>query len=374
MKIIIDNKIPYIRGVFEPYAEVLYLPGNKTTADIVKDADVIITRTRTICNEELLAGSAVKFIASATIGYDHIDTDYCNKANIAWTNAPGCNSKSVEQYLASALMVLAKEKDLQLDQLTIGIIGVGNVGSKVAHFCELLGMNVLLNDPPRERKEGSDQFVSLEQIKEKADIISLHVPLNMTGDDATFHLVDEVFFSSLKKQVILINTCRGEVVQTEAVKKAIQKGQLTDFVCDCWENEPHIDLELLEITSIATPHIAGYSRDGKAMGTTMSVQAINSFFQLGMDDWQAQNIEPLQNPYIKIKCENKSLQQILSEAILHTYNIREDDKNLKIYPSSFEEQRGDYPVRREFPSYTIKLINADKEVIDLLKQIGFKVR
>ena len=110
------------------------------------------------------------------------------------------------------------------------------------------------------------------------------------------------------------------------------------------------------------------------MGTTMSVQAINSFFQLGMDDWQAQNIEPLQNPYIKIKCENKSLQQILSEAILHTYNIREDDKNLKIYPSSFEEQRGDYPVRREFPSYTIKLINADKEVIDLLKQIGFKVR
>src|ERR1035437_4533281 len=155
MKIIIDDKIPYIRGVFEDVAEVLYLPGSKTTPEIVKDADAIITRTRTSCNEKLLGGSTVKFIATATIGYDHIDTDYCEKAGIKWTNAPGCNSKSVDQYIASALMVLAERHHLKLKDLCIGIVGVGNVGSKVANVCRLFGMKVLLNDPPRERAEGS---------------------------------------------------------------------------------------------------------------------------------------------------------------------------------------------------------------------------
>ena len=200
MKIILDDKIPYIRGAFEGVAEVVYLPGSKTTPEVAKDADAIVTRTRTICNEKLLAGSSVKFIATATIGYDHIDTDYCDAAGIKWTNAPGCNSKSVEQYIASTLMVLAERKNLQLKDLCIGVVGVGNVGSKVARICKLFGMKVLLNDPPRERAEGSSAFVSLKQVMDEADIITLHVPLNMKGEDATYHLGNEAFFSEPEKE------------------------------------------------------------------------------------------------------------------------------------------------------------------------------
>jgi erythronate-4-phosphate dehydrogenase len=280
MKIIIDDKIPYIRGAFEGVAEVVYLPGSKTTPEVVKDADAIVTRTRTICNEKLLAGSSVKFIATATIGYDHIDTDYCDAAGIKWTNAPGCNSKSVEQYIASTLMVLAERKNLNLKDLCIGVVGVGNVGNKVARICDLFGMKVLLNDPPRERVEGSAAFVSLKQVMDEADFITLHVPLNMKGEDATFHLGNEAFFAELKRNQILINSCRGEVVDTLSVKAALQNGQISGFVCDCWENEPDIDLELLAMTEIATPHIAGYSKDGKATGTQMSVQSIIQFFHL----------------------------------------------------------------------------------------------
>lgn len=248
MKIIIDDKIPYIRGAFEPVAEVVYLPGAKTTPDVVKDADAIVTRTRTICNEHLLKDSTVKFIATATIGYDHIDTDYCDAAGIRWTNAPGCNSKSVEQYIASTLMVLAETKGWKLSEKTIGVVGVGNVGSKVARVCEILGMRVLLNDPPRERAEGSEGFVSLETIQREADIITLHVPLNMKGEDATFHLANDTFLNALVQKPVLINSCRGEVTETQAVKRALDKGLISDFVCDCWEDEPDLDLELLAKT------------------------------------------------------------------------------------------------------------------------------
>ena len=371
MKIIIDDKIPYIRGAFEDVAEVIYLPGSKTTAEIVRDADAIVTRTRTICNEKLLAGSSVKFIATATIGYDHIDTDYCDAAGIKWTNAPGCNSKSVEQYIASTLMVLAETKKLQLKDLCIGIVGVGNVGSKVAKICEIFGMKVLLNDPPRERAEGSDKFVSLEAIKNEADIISLHVPLNTKGEDATFHMGDESFFSALKKKPVLINSCRGEVIKTDAVKKALKTKQLSAFVCDCWENEPDLDLELLGMTEIATPHIAGYSKDGKAKGTSMSVQAISDFFGLGLNNWQPSGVELPTNPIIEVDGEEMSEQEIFSKAILHTYDIRHDDKLLRLSPEHFEQQRGDYPTRREFPAFTIRTQRVEEKTLEKLKQIGF---
>jgi erythronate-4-phosphate dehydrogenase len=371
MKIIIDDKIPYIRGAFEDVAEVIYLPGSKTTAEIVRDADAIVTRTRTICNEKLLAGSSVKFIATATIGYDHIDTDYCDAAGIKWTNAPGCNSKSVEQYIASTLMVLAETKKLQLKDLCIGIVGVGNVGSKVAKICEIFGMKVLLNDPPRERAEGPEKFVSLETVKNEADIISLHVPLNTKGEDATFHMGDESFFSALKKKPVLINSCRGEVIKTDAVKKALKTKQISAFVCDCWENEPDLDLELLEMTEIATPHIAGYSKDGKAKGTSMSVQAISDFFGLGLNNWQPSGVELPTNPIIEIDGEGMSEQEIFSKAILHTYDIRHDDKLLRLSPEHFEQQRGDYPTRREFPAFTIRTQRVEEKTLEKLKQIGF---
>jgi erythronate-4-phosphate dehydrogenase len=373
VKLIIDDKIPYIRGIFEHVAEVAYLPGAKITPEVVHDADAIITRTRTICNEDLLKGSSVKFIATATIGYDHIDTDYCRRAGIQWTNAPGCNSKSVEQYVASALMVLTEKDLVNLKQSTIGIVGVGSVGSKVARIAELLGMKVLMNDPPRARAEGPEKFVNLQTILEEADIISLHVPLNMKGEDATFHMADEIFFSSLKKKPVLINSCRGEVVKTEAVKQAVQEHKIKAFVCDCWENEPNIDLELLAMTTIATPHIAGYSRDGKAKGTQMSVQAVSEFFNLKLDNWIPENIECPAEPLVVIDGKDLTDEQIIAQAVLHTYDIRQDDQLLRANSSDFEKQRGDYPVRREFPAYTVRLKNTGERVEEVLKEIGFVV-
>ncbi|HZH71558.1 MAG TPA: 4-phosphoerythronate dehydrogenase, partial [Mariniphaga sp.] len=210
MKIVIDDKIPYIRGAFESLAEVVYLPGNKTTHQHIKDADAIITRTRTKCNEDLLKGSTVKFIATATIGYDHIDTDFCAKEGIEWVNAKGCNAESVNQYIASALFSWAVKNRIELKEKTIGIVGVGNVGSKVEKLCRAIGMKVLLNDPPRERVEGAEKFVALENIQKEADIITFHVPLNRTGPDATYHLADENFLQNLGKNPLIINSCRGE--------------------------------------------------------------------------------------------------------------------------------------------------------------------
>ncbi|MDP2338855.1 MAG: 4-phosphoerythronate dehydrogenase PdxB [Bacteroidota bacterium] len=373
MKIIIDDKIPYIRGAFERVAEVIYLPGSKTTPEIVKNADAIVTRTRTKCNEKLLAGSSVKFIATATIGYDHIDTDYCDAAGIKWINAPGCNSKSVEQYIASTLMVLAERKNMQLKEMCIGVVGVGNVGSKVARVCDLLGMKVLLNDPPRERAEGSAAFVSLKQVMDDADIITLHVPLNMKGEDTTFHLCNEAFFSGLTKKPILINSCRGEVVHTPAIKAALKSGQISSFVCDCWENEPDIDLELLAMTEIATPHIAGYSKDGKATGTQMSVHAISQFFGLGLDNWQPSGVELPANPVFELDGTGLSEQKIIAKAILATYDIRNDDQNFRNNTDKFEQLRGDYPIRREFPVFTIVTKNIHKETLDILKKLGFNI-
>ncbi|MDO9153514.1 MAG: 4-phosphoerythronate dehydrogenase PdxB [Paludibacter sp.] len=373
MKIIIDDKIPYIRGAFESVAEVIYLTGSKTTSEIVKDADAIITRTRTICNEKLLAGSSVKYIASATIGYDHIDTDYCDAAGIRWTNAPGCNSKSVEQYIASTLMVLAEKKGWNLKEKCIGVVGVGNVGSKVARICEIFGMKVLLNDPPRERIESSEKFISLQTIMKEADIITLHVPLNLKGEDTTYHLGNEAFFNNLKRKPVLINSCRGEVIETNAVIAALQTGKISDFVCDCWENEPEVDLKLLKMTEIATPHIAGYSKDGKAKGTLMSVQAISEFFGLGLRNWQPSGIELPTFPIIEINGDGLTEQDIIAEAILHTYDIRNDDCDFRDNPVLFEQLRGDYPTRREFPAFTVKTEHVEKITVEKLKQFGFNI-
>ena len=373
MKIVVDDKIPYIKGALETVADVIYLPGSKTTHDIVKDADAIITRTRTICNEKLLKDSSVKFIATATIGYDHIDTEYCKSAGIEWTNAPGCNAESVNQYIASALFSWSMRKRTDLAGKTIGIVGVGQVGSRVAKTCEILGMKVLLNDPPRERVEGSSRFVSLKTIQQEADIITFHVPLNMTGEDATFHLVNSEFLFKLKKQPLLINSCRGEVFKTDAVKQARKSEIISGLIIDCWENEPDIDIELLNIVDYGTPHIAGYSKDGKANGTKMSVQAVSRFFNLGLDNWNPSGVEPPENPIIEIDGNQRREYSILAEAVISTYNIENDFEALKEKTEDFEKQRGDYPVRREFDSFKIDAKNIERETLLKLEKLGFKI-
>ncbi|KAF0238020.1 MAG: erythronate-4-phosphate [Prolixibacteraceae bacterium] len=373
MKIIIDDKIPYIHGVFEQVAEVIYLPGNKTTPEVVRDADAIITRTRTICNENLLKGSTVKFIATATIGFDHIDTDYCERVGIQWTNAPGCNAGSVNQYIASALFSWSMRQRTDLAGKTIGIVGVGQVGSRVAKTCETIGMKALLNDPPRERAEGAKIFTNLKTIQQEADIITFHVPLNMTGKDATFHLANTEFLAGLKKQPLLINSCRGEVFDTEAVKQARNSGLISGLVIDCWENEPDLDLELLKMADFGTPHIAGYSKDGKANGTMMSVQAVSRFFNLGLDDWKPSGVEPPENAIISTDGNQRREYSILAEVILSAYDIENDDNELRRDTLSFEKLRGDYPVRREFDSFTVEAKNVKEETLDKLKKLGFGI-
>jgi erythronate-4-phosphate dehydrogenase len=373
MKIIIDDKIPYIKGVLEHFAEVIYIPWNKTTPETVKNADALITRTNTICNKDLLEGSRVKFIATATIGYDHIDTGYCQKAGIEWTNAPGCNAESVNQYIASAILVWSMRKRLNLSNKTIGIVGAGNVGSRVAKTCEIIGMRVLLNDPPRARKEKTRNFVSLEKIKQEADIITFHVPLNMKGEDATFNMVDKNFIKSLHKKPLLINSCRGDVFDTEAIYNAVKTDYISGLIIDCWKNEPYINIELLNIAEIGTPHIAGYSKDGKANGTTMSIRSVSRFFNLGIDNWKSENIEIPEKTVIEIDGNRKHEQAIIAEAILATCDIETDDKLLRKSPYLFEKLRDNYKVRREFTAYTIKAKNIEEKTLVKLKALGFNL-
>lgn len=371
IKIIADNKIPFLQNILEPYAEVQYLPGADTGAEQVKNADALITRTRTKCTENLLQDSRVKIIATATIGFDHIDTQYCTQNKIEWTNAPGCNSGSVQQYIASALAILANKKQLTLATKTLGIIGVGNVGSKVKTIAEALGMRVLLNDPPRAEREGNHDFVDMDTILSESDIITFHVPLQRNGKYKTFHLGNHELFAKCKKQVTIINSSRGEVINNADLLDALNHNQIDEAILDVWENEPDIHPELLNNTLIATPHIAGYSVDGKANGTAMSVQAISRFFNFPLKQWYPDNLPEPANPVIELDAANQSLQEILIDCILHTYNIMEDDARLRNNPESFEQQRGSYPVRREFGAYKIRLKNASDFIKKNLNKIGF---
>jgi erythronate-4-phosphate dehydrogenase len=371
LKIVADKDIPFLKGVLEPHATVEYLAGKTITQSDVQDADALIVRTRTHCNEQLLAGTRVRFIASATIGFDHIDGEYCTKNGITWTNAAGCNSSSVQQYIAAALFHLADKLEFELADKTIGIVGVGNVGTKVAKICSALGMKVLLNDPPRQRRERKTTFLPLESLVRDADIISFHVPLTMDGEDRTFHLVDQHVLAELKAHQILINTSRGEVVDTAALRPSLEQKRLAACVLDVWENEPGIDVELLDKLDIGTPHIAGYSADGKANGTSMSVQAVSKFFKLGMDDWFPDNLPLPDNADFELDCTGLERQKVFFKLISRTYDILSDDRRLRSSPSTFEQQRAGYPLRREFPAYSVTLRNASPEIASVVRQLGF---
>ena len=326
MKVIVDDKIPYIKEAIEKIAdEVVFLPGNDFTKEEVKDADALVVRTRTRCNRDLLEGSRVKFIATATIGYDHIDVEFCREAGITWVNCPGCNAGSVEQYVYSVLLTLNREKGLVLKDTTIGVVGVGHVGSRVARMAERLGMKVLLNDPPRADK-GELGFVDLSTIARECDVITFHTPLNREGKYCTFHLANEDFFFDLSRCPYIINSSRGEVVDTASLLAALGEGRVRAAVIDTWENEPNISRELLDVAFLATPHIAGYSADGKANATRMSLEALCRFF--GIEEKIC--IVPPEGP--------------------QDYDPTRDSEWLKASPEKFEWFRGNYPVRRELLS------------------------
>lgn len=334
-KIIIDDYIPYIKGVLEPVADVAYLPPTAFAPSEVGHADALIVRTRTRCNGALLSGTSVRFIATATIGYDHIDTHYCAEHAIAWTNAAGCNAPSVAQYVVSALCVWAQRSQCDLRKQTLGVVGVGHVGTIVSCVAKSLGMNVLCNDPLRREPD----FVSLDEVAAQSDIITFHTPLTHCGDYATYHLADERFFAQCQRKPLIINAARGGVVDEIALKHALAASRVSACVIDCWENEPQIDRELLGMSLIATPHIAGYSADGKAAATEMSVRAVSRFFGLGLDDFRVAQLPP--KPVCR--CTRSDLPQKMCDS----YDILADDAALRHRPDAFEQLRSAYPMRRE---------------------------
>ena len=355
--------------MLEPFAEVHYLPGNEIGPQHIKSADVLLTRSITTCDKELLEGSTIQIIATATIGTDHIDLDYCVEAGIKVYHAKGCNAPAVEQYITCVLLALAGDQESSLDGKILGIIGVGSVGSRVHRAAKALGMQVLLNDPPRAAIEGRAGFVPLGKSQEGADFVSLHIPLTKRGAYPSYHLADEGFFKGFKKPICFINSSRGGVVDEKALFSAISSGGVTKAVLDVFEHEPQINKILLSKLFLATPHIAGYSVQGKAMGTALIVQALSRHFGWPLDNWTPETNE-LRN--IEVDCGKMSKQKALQEIFNKVYPIREDDRLLRNNPENFEELRRDYHLRNDNAAIHLKLFNAGQSVIDSLNQLNFK--
>lgn len=338
MKLVIDDKIPFLKGLPESLGfETVYLPGAAIRAVDVRDADALMVRTRTKCDETLLSGSRVRFIATATIGYDHLDTAYLQRGGISWTNCPGCNASSVGQYVSSLLLVLEKLGKLDLTRTTVGIVGVGNVGTEVEKAVRALDCHVLRNDPPRAAREREENFVPLDRIAKEADVVTFHVPLTFDGACPTHYLGNADFFESLRRAPVVINSSRGGVVDEKALLKALDKGLVSDAVIDTWENEPHISRELLSRVVVGTPHIAGYSADGKANATRMALTAVCRYF--GIEP--RFSVEPPSLPADFVPSDDAAA------LALQLYDPRNDSIRLKEHPEQFESLRGNYPLRRE---------------------------
>ena len=351
MKIIADDKIPFLRGALEPVAEVVYMEGKKISRADVMDADAIITRTRTRCDASLLDGTKVRAIFTATIGFDHIDTAYCQQHGIHWENAPACNSRSVEQYVASALAELSLHHGVRLEGSTIAVVGVGHVGSLVAAHCQKLGMRVLLVDPIRAEKEGPEAFTPYTEALPQADIVTFHTPLVARGPWQTIHMMGSDAIALLKPGATVINTSRGPVCGTRTMVSGLRNGRIGHAVVDVWENEPDISRDLLSLATIATPHIAGYSTDSKLRGTTMAVAALCKFFGLETP-WQPPTLPEPANKRIDLRgyaSEEEANDHLYTEV----YDIMADCNALRANPEAFEKLRGDYHLRREIDSFEI---------------------
>ena len=341
MKIVADTNIPFLKGVLEPYAEVTYMDGRNIDKASMMDADAIIIRTRTRCCQETLEGTKVQMIASATIGTDHIDLEWCRNNGIEVQNAEGCNAGAVANYIFSALYAVASRRAMKLEDATLGIIGVGNVGRKVEHMARILGLNVLLNDPPRAAEEGDEGFVSLDELLEKSTIVSLHVPL----DETTHNMADDSFFAKMQPGAIFINASRGEIVDEAALLRARPK--IGALVLDTWCNEPNVSQILMDACDVATPHIAGYSYQGKQNGTAMAVQAVARHFGIKeLEFFRPANEDDALKPKA-INVQGKTQGEIAA-ALQYNYPIFTDDFMFRVNPQDFEKLRSEYNYRREF--------------------------
>lgn len=353
MKIIVDDKIPFIHGQVERLAdEVVYLPGSAIGPSDVRDADALVVRTRTHCDRRLLEGSRVRFVVTATIGYDHLDTDYLREAGIQWTNCPGCNATSVAQYVRNSLFAIERQGIVDLQQATLGIVGYGHVGTAVYEAMRPYVREIWVNDPykrphPLPPPEGREyilspytwfipQDVTTPLPREgggggvaSCDIITLHTPLTTDGRYPTRHLVDERFLRETTKRPVIINAARGGVVDEEALERALDDGRIRAAIIDTWEGEPHVRRSLLQKAFIGTPHIAGYSADGKANATRMSLEALARWMK---EETQEFHILPPE-----AEAGRTGLR----------YDPMDDSRRLKNDPDGFEYQRGHYPLRRE---------------------------
>lgn len=379
MKIIADENIAFVKECFSSIGDVQTIDGRAISASAVKDVDILLVRSITRVDEKLLADSRVKFVATATIGFEHIDTDFLAKKNIGFASAPGSNANSVAEYVVAALLEIAKKFDIILEGKSIGIIGVGNVGSRVEKKCEALGIKPFLNDPPLFRKTADKKYLPLEPLFD-CDIITLHTPLTFEGIDKTYHLADKKFFDLVRNGCIFINTARGPVVDSEALKNKIKSGSIKAAVLDVWEDEPNIDIELLEMVDIGTAHIAGYSLDGKVAGMFMIYKSACGYFGLesvkDMNDFLPKPAVPL----IEINGDNNK-QEKLRRIVSKVYDINKDDSALRDMlkmpadkrTAFFDRLRREYPVRREFQNTKVLIKNADRGLIEKIKGIGFQV-
>ena len=366
MKIVIDDKIPYTEAPLAQLSDALRargtcldavrLPGNAIGPADVRDAEVLIVRTRTRCDASLLRGSRVQLVVTATIGYDHLDTTWLDAADIRWTNCPGCNATSVAQYVAACLVLLQPRLSRPLADTTLGIVGVGHVGRAVAAAALSMGVGrLLLNDPPRQQAEGlacsveeNVQWTSLDELLARSNVVTFHTPLTRDGHHPTHHLLGTHNIHLLQPDAAIINAARGGVIDESALTAELRHGHLRPLIIDTWEDEPAINPTLLAHTFLATPHIAGYSADGKANATRMSMEAMAR--HLGIDvSFDVQ--PPAQTaPYGSVTCSCEPPEPPLTPRqaeLLWHYDPRHDSARLKADPSGFERQRGHYPLRRE---------------------------
>jgi erythronate-4-phosphate dehydrogenase len=382
INIVADENIPFVREAFEGLGRVRLIAGRSMTSASVKGADVLLVRSVTRVNEQLLAGSNVKMVATATIGTDHIDENYLAQSGIRFASAAGSNANSVAEYVVAALLTLAERNGFELAGKTIGVIGVGNVGSKVVDKCRALRMNVLTNDPPMKEATGSSEYIELNDLLSASDIVTLHVPLTMTGKWPTHQMVNEKFLKQLRAGAVLLNTSRGPVVLGSALGRELWSGRLA-AVLDVWENEPAIDVELLSRVSLGTPHIAGYSFDGKVNGTAMIYRAACEF--LGVEPaWNPRVIMPAPSvPLIHVDQQIGERQASIREIIKRVYDIETDDRNLRelivLEPEHrskyFDHLRKTYPVRREFYNTVIEFGDLPAQDMDkILAGLGFGVQ
>ena len=376
MLIVADENIPLIEAFFSQFGEIRRLPGRQINRDDVHDADVLLVRSVTKVNRELLEGSAVRFVGTCTIGTDHLALDYFEQAGIQWASAPGCNARGVVDYVLGSLLTLADIEGVDLTQRTYGVIGAGEVGGRLVNVLRGLGWNVRVCDPPREAAEGGD-YVTLEQIIEQCDVISLHTPLSKTGEHPTWHLLDQSRLNQLKPGSWLINASRGPVVDNAALREVLTERDDLQAVLDVWENEPQVDVELADLCVLATPHIAGYSLDGKQRGTAQIYNALCDF--LGQSA-QVKLADLLPAPWLEKVELNASSDRAWAMATLcrGVYDPRRDDADFRrslvgdvqSQKLAFDALRKHYPVRREIEGLAVHIKGENQSLETLVTALG----